>query len=85
MAGVVDSIGRGGQRWAETRLGWNRQLIRKGKGELDSGVDIVDRVSQRGRKKAEEIHPHLLRDIRAIADPTRRPSHPFVPHAFTFA
>jgi hypothetical protein len=69
MAGVVDSIGRGGQRWAETRLGWNRQLIHKGKGELDSGVDIVDRVSQRGRKKAEEIHPHLLRDIRAIADP----------------
>ena len=69
MAGVVDSIGRGGQRWVETRLGWNRQLIRKGEGELDSGVDIVDRVSQRGRKKAEEIHPHLLRDIRAIADP----------------
>lgn len=69
MAGVVDSIGRGGQRWAETHLSWNRQLIRKGKGELDSGVDIVDRVSQRGRKKAEEIHPHLLRDIRSIADP----------------
>lgn len=69
MASVVDLLGRGGQCWAETHLGWNRQLIRKGKGELDSGVDIVDRFALRGRKKAEEIHPYLLRDIRAIADP----------------
>lgn len=69
MAGVVDCIGRGGQRWAETHLGWNRQLVRKGKHELDSGVDIVDRFDKRGRKKAEEHHPNLLKDIRAIADP----------------
>lgn len=69
MAGVVDSIGRGGQRWVETRLGWNRQLVRKGKGELDSEIDIVDRFELRGRKKAEKHFPSLLEDIRAIADP----------------
>ena len=69
MAEVVDSIGRGGQRWAETRLGWNRQLVRKGKRELDSGIDIVDRFALRGRRKAEERFPNLLEDIRAIADP----------------
>ena len=69
MAGIVDLLGRGGQRWAEAHLGWNRQLIRKGKGELESGVDIPDRFDLRGRKKAEEHHPNLLKDIHAIADP----------------
>ncbi len=69
MAGVVDGLGRGGQRWAEDCLGWNRQLIRKGKEELDSGIDFVDQFHKRGRKKAEEHYPELLEDIRAVADP----------------
>lgn len=34
MAQVVSGLGRGGQRYAERVLGWNRSTIRKGMGEL---------------------------------------------------
>ena len=34
MAQVVTGLGRGGQRYAEKILGWNRSTIRKGMGEL---------------------------------------------------
>jgi hypothetical protein len=34
MAKVVKELGKGGQRLAETELGWNRATIRKGTKEL---------------------------------------------------
>jgi len=37
MARVVKALGRGGQRYAEEELGWNRGTIRKGTQELESG------------------------------------------------
>jgi len=37
MARVVKALGRGGQRYAEEELGWNRVTIRKGTQELESG------------------------------------------------
>lgn len=70
MARTVKELGRGGQCKAERELGWNRQTIRKGQRELESGMAQPDNFSARGRKKAEEHLSHLLDDIRAIVEPT---------------
>lgn len=66
MARVVNGLGRGGQRKAEQELGWNRTTIRKGIRELEGGGTPPDRLSERGRKSAEEHLPELLTDIESI-------------------
>lgn len=38
MARAVKAMGKGGQRRAERELGWNRETIRKGIRELESGI-----------------------------------------------
>ena len=68
MAQVVKMLGRGGQRRAERELGWCRDVIRKGRHELESGIRCIDAFSARGRKRAEDHLPHLLEDIKAILD-----------------
>ncbi len=68
MAKIVNSMGKGGQRKAESELGWDRKLIRKGQRELTNGP-IKDNFSARGRKKAEEHMPELLKDIESIIEP----------------
>jgi hypothetical protein len=68
MARVVKALGQGGQRQAARELGWNRRTIRKGLHELASGIVCLDGYSGRGRKRAEEHLPNLLRDIQAIVD-----------------
>ena len=68
MAKVVKAMGKGGQRQAETELGWYRGTIRKGMRELDSGFRCYDNFSARGRKPAEDHLPHLLNDIKAIVE-----------------
>jgi hypothetical protein len=68
MARTVKELGPGGQRLAERELGWNRETIRKGTHELESGVVCIDAFSARGRKRAEVHLPKLLDDIRAIVD-----------------
>jgi hypothetical protein len=68
MARIVKAMGAGGQSLAARELGWNRVTIRKGMRELESGERIQDNYAARGRKKAEEKLPALLRDIRAIVD-----------------
>ncbi len=70
MGKVVSLLGRGGQSFAERVLGWNRGTIRKGLAELRSGQAIEDRFDQRGRRRAEELLPHLLEDIRSIVEPS---------------
>ena len=69
MAQIVALLGRGGQRFAETILGWSRPTIRKGQIELESGIEFIDRFSDRGRKRTEHQLPELLEDITAIVDP----------------
>lgn len=48
MAQTVEELGRGGQRLAEKELGWHRDLIRKGKREVEIchrvGMFVVIRV-----------------------------------------
>ena len=68
MARVVKLLGRGGQTYAERELGWNRRTIRKGSGELTSGVVQEDNFAVRGRKRAEEHLPHLLEDIEELVE-----------------
>ena len=68
MARVVKALGYGGQEYASRELGWNRNTIRKGQRELETGFRCVDNYQARGRKRTEERLPNLLEDIRAIAD-----------------
>ena len=68
MARTVRELGPGGQQRAARELRWGRMTIRKGLRELDSGVVCVDAYMLRGRKRAEEHLPNLLRDITAIVD-----------------
>ncbi len=68
MARTVKELGPGGQRRAERDLGWNRETIRKGTRELESGLRCLDNFAARGRKRAEVHLPNLLTDIAAIVD-----------------
>ncbi len=68
MARVVNSLGRGGMSFAQKELGWNEGAIRKGKHELRTGIECLDAMNLRGRKKAEEQLPKLLDDIKEIVD-----------------
>ena len=69
MAGTVKLPGKGGRRRAERELGWDRKTIQKGTKELESGFNCIDNFSGRGRKRAEEHLPDLLKDIKETADP----------------
>src|SRR6266511_2420365 len=68
MARTVKELGPGGQQLAARELGWGRMTIRKGMRELSSGVECIDAFSLRGRKRAEDHLPNLLRDIQALVD-----------------
>src|SRR5689334_16557385 len=68
MAHVVKSLGEGGQRRAAREMGWDRETIRKGLHELESGFVCVDGYAGRGRQRAEERLPHLLEDLTDIVD-----------------
>jgi len=70
LASVVVQMGRGGQRLAAEKLGWNRDVIRKGLHELKSGIVCLDAFNMRGRKCWEEKHPELKNDIRKIVETT---------------
>ena len=70
MGKVVNLLGRGGQRFAEQRLGWNRGTIRKGQRELQADRSIKDRFHERGRHRTEQHLPHLLDDICRIVEPS---------------
>ncbi len=55
MARVVKLLGKGGQSQAHRELGWDRDTIRKGLHELDSGMAWLDAYNARGRKRAAEL------------------------------
>jgi len=65
---VVKALGRGGQWFASQAFGWDRNTIRKGTRELETGFMCYDNYAARGRQRAEERLPQLLNDLRAIAD-----------------
>jgi len=70
MATVVNIIGYGGQQFAEKYLGWNRNVIRKGREEIDNEKEFVSQHHLCGRKKAEYHNPDLLLCIKKVVEPT---------------
>lgn len=69
-AGVVRTLGRGGQCYVQHALNWSRDTVRLGEHELRSGVDCQDQFQLRGRKPAEHHFPNLLIDIKEIVEPS---------------
>ena len=68
MARIVNTLGYGGQSWAESELGWDRGTIRKGQQELAAGVLPQPNPGGPGRPRVEQRLPNLLRDIKTLAD-----------------
>ena len=68
MARVVNSLCRGGITYGCKELGWTEETIRKGQNELRTGIECIDAVNLRGRKRTEERLPNLRRDMQAIVD-----------------
>jgi hypothetical protein len=70
MAQVVNLMGRGGQCFAESVLGWNRGTIRKGQKEITGCNPQQERLVSVGRPRAEFYLPDLLHHIQSIVEPT---------------
>src|SRR2546430_10765236 len=66
MARAVEQFGLS-QRQAQRCFGWGRDTLRKAQHEARSGITCHDATSCRGRKPAEFHLPHLLDDLRALA------------------
>jgi len=66
LARTVEQLGLS-QRQAQRFFGWGRDTVRKAQHEARAGITCRDATSCRGRKPAEFHLPHLLDDIRAIA------------------
>jgi len=65
---TIELLG-GSARKAESKVGWSRDMVKKGLGELTTGIGRADNYSARGNKKTEEKMPELKGDIRSIVDP----------------
>jgi hypothetical protein len=68
MARVVKVLGPGGAWAASQEFGWDRNTIRKGSRELETGFICYDNYAARGRQRTEARLPELLKDLRAIAE-----------------
>jgi len=68
QAQTLNALGPGSQRFAERELGWDRKTLRKAMHEFTSGLQCLDAISGRRRKRAEEHLPQLLDDIKALVD-----------------
>ena len=69
MAKVVNLLGRGGQCFSESVLGWNRGTIRKGQREISAGEIQQSHYEACGRPAAEHYLPLLLDQIKSIVEP----------------
>lgn len=68
MAGIVKSLGHGGLSYCEREFGWDPKTIRKGRQELESGIELPDTASNSGRERAEERLPMLIEDLQQLLD-----------------
>lgn len=68
MAGIVKSLGDGGLSYCARELGWDPKTMRKGRQELESGIEFADRPSNPGRKRTEERLPTLIDDLKRILE-----------------
>jgi len=63
---TVQELGPGGQTRAAREPHGGRMTIRQGRHELTSSISCANAFANRGRKRAEERLPQLLRDRQAI-------------------
>ena len=68
MASIVKAGGRVAASMVEREMGWNRNTIRKGLSELDSGIVCASAASLRGRKPLENSLPDLEADLREMGE-----------------
>jgi hypothetical protein len=74
MAEVVQALGRGGQRLAESILGWNRKTIRKGALENRWRGEIID-TTQKGLGLARSMtYKGIKPTVRKVTKVYRRGS-----------
>lgn len=69
VAEVALKLCDGQVRQAEDRFGWNRQTIRKGLLERETGKVIPGKYEHTGRQRFEDLHPKFAKDLRDIAEP----------------
>jgi len=67
-AEVAREYGSGGQRYVAREFNIGRNTLRKGTNEIESGKNIEDRYSARGRKKKTDELPKLEGQIKSILD-----------------
>ena len=65
---IALDLGRGGKVLVSSVFGISRVTLRKGIGEVESGVPHVDKFNERGRKPLSITNPQLLEDIKKIVD-----------------
>ena len=58
----------GSARKTESVMGWDRVSVQRGLDTLATGVPFIDNYGARGRKKTEELFPHLADDVRELVD-----------------
>lgn len=68
MAKLAKEVGRGGVTRVARTFRVSRNTIAKGMREVESGVAVADQFHKRGRLRAEEKLPNLLKDIQAVVD-----------------
>ncbi|MDY0406309.1 ISAzo13 family transposase [Virgibacillus sp. 179-BFC.A HS] len=68
LAKTAKAYGKGGQSLVAEEFNVSRDTIRKGLYEMETGICYEDAFYLRGRKKAEEKLPDLLKDIKEIVD-----------------
>ena len=68
LAKLSKEVGRGGATLVARTFQISRNTIAKGRQEIELGVAMADQFHERGRLRAEEKLPNLLKDIQAITD-----------------
>ena len=68
------AIGYGGDSVVSAATGLARQTIRKGRGEIERGVELDGRVRRRGggRKRLQDTQPGLEEALEKLVDPVTR-------------
>ena len=54
---------------AERIMGWDRETVKKGQKELETGIRCIDNYKMRGNKKIEDKNPQLIDDILELVEP----------------
>jgi hypothetical protein len=84
MAEVTQHLLDGKARVAEYVFGWNRETVKVGLEELQTGVMYAHDLSKRRKPKTEEKYPQLVEDIRVLMEPhSQAESHLRTPLAYT--